>query len=280
MTDHPRIDAHQHYWDPIRADYGWLTADLPILFKPFQPADLAPSLHAARITGTVLVQAAPTVEETDYLLALARTTPSVKGVVGWIDFENPEHITHLKRWSTEPLLKGVRPMVQDIQDPDWLLKPEIDWAFEALKAFDLSFDALVLPIHLPRLLKRLQRHPTLRVCIDHAAKPSIRTRAFEPWASDLAQVARDSTAFCKVSGLITEATAEWTPHDLRPYLDHLLQIFGPDRLIFGSDWPVLLLNGDYPRWMDLLMDWTQSFSQTERCKFFGGNAVHFYKIDA
>ena len=137
-----RLDAHQHFWDPDRKDYGWLTADMPSLFKPIQPVDLEPFLLKHQIDGTVLVQAAPTIAETDYLLDLARKTPFVKAVVGWIDFENPDHRVHLQRWARNPLLKSLRPMVQDIADPDWLLKLEIDWAFEALQDMDLAFDAL------------------------------------------------------------------------------------------------------------------------------------------
>ena len=273
-----RLDAHQHFWDPARKDYGWLTADMPSLFKPIQPADLEPFLVQHQIDGTVLVQAAPTIAETDYLLDLARKTPFVKAVVGWIDFENPDHRVHLQRWAKNPLLKSLRPMVQDIADPDWLLKPEIDWAFETLQDMDLAFDALILPVHLERLLKRLKRHPRLRVCIDHGAKPEIRHQIFEPWAEQMAQLAHETSAFCKISGLVTEAKTPWIEADLGPYLDHLHALFGPKRLIFGSDWPVLNLNGTYSGWMTLLERWTQHWSHQDRSDFFGGNAMRFYGL--
>ena len=278
MTNPLRIDAHQHFWDPARNDYGWLTADLPTLFKSYQPADLQPLLHSHHINGTVLVQAAPTVAETDYLLDLACAASCVKGVVGWIDFENTSHITHLHRWTTTPLLKSIRPMVQDIKDPDWLLKPEIDWAFDALQQLDLAFDALVLPIHLPRLLKRLQHHPALRVCIDHAAKPDIAGGHFEPWASEMTKLANETSAVCKISGLVTEAAPDWAARDILPYLEHLLKIFGPDRLIFGSDWPVLTLNGSYESWIALIENWSQSWAPVDRANLFGGNAIRFYHL--
>ena len=278
MTQAVVIDAHQHFWDPARNDYGWLTADLPALYRPFQPDDLAPLLAASGVTGTVLVQAAPTTAETDYLLDLAAHTPFVKGVVGWIDFEDPTQHKLLERWAAHPKLKGIRPMVQDIADPDWLLKPQIDWAFEALQDVDLAFDALVLPRHLRPLLQRLERHPDLRVCIDHAAKPDIKGQNFEPWASDLAQLARKTRCFCKVSGLITEAATPWTVQDLEPVLDTLFTLFGPDRLIFGSDWPVLTLNGDYQGWIDLVRHRTRDLTPTERDLLFGGNATRFYRL--
>ena len=278
MSNAIRIDAHQHFWDPARNDYGWLTADLPGLFKPYQPADLQPLLESHKIDGTVLVQAAPTVAETDYLLDLARNTPWVKGVVGWIDFEDKSHRVHLQRWRTLPVLKSLRPMIQDIPDPDWLAKPDIDWAFNALQQFDLAFDALVLPIHLSPLLNRLQRYPDLRVCIDHGAKPDIAHRQFDPWARDMTRLAQQTSAFCKISGLVTEAAPDWKADDILPYLDHLLEIFGHDRLIFGSDWPVLTLNGRYESWMALLEDWTRDWTPAARANLFGGNAVRFYHL--
>lgn len=283
MTENPmspslRLDAHQHFWDPDRKDYGWLTADMPRLFKPFQPTDLEPFLLNHHIDGTILVQAAPTIAETEYLLDLASRTPFVKAVVGWIDFENPDHLVHLQRWAGHPLLKSLRPMVQDIADPDWLLMPEIDWAFEALQELDLAFDALILPLHLDRLLKRLKRHPGLRVCIDHGAKPEIRHNIFEPWAEQMARLAHETSAFCKVSGLVTEAKTPWIEADLGPYLDHLRLLFGPKRLIFGSDWPVLNLNGTYSGWLTLLEQWTQHWSAEEQSDFFGGNAMRFYRL--
>jgi L-fuconolactonase len=273
-----RIDAHQHFWNPDRGDYGWLTADLPELFKPFQPSDLGPLLKDHHVKGTILVQAAPTVAETEYLLELASVTLFVKGVVGWIDFENPDHLKHLERWSKHPLLKGIRPMVQDIQDPDWLLRSDIDWAFDALQEFGLVFDALVLPIHLPRLFKRLQRHPQLRVCIDHGAKPHIKNKEIDTWATDMAQLAECRQVMCKISGLVTEAQKQWKQEDILPYLDHLLRLFGPDRLLFGSDWPVLNLNGSYSQWINLLENWSQAWPETERDNLFAGNAINFYGL--
>jgi len=273
-----RIDAHQHFWDPARGDYGWLTADLPALFKPFGPEDLAPHLAAHGISGTVLVQAAPSLAETEYLLDIATSTPFVRGVVGWIDFEQPEQRDALERLARHPLLKGLRPMIQDIADPDWMLRPALDWAFKALIAHDLAFDALVLPGHLANLRILIDRYPDLRVVIDHGAKPQIRDGAFEPWASDIARLARETGAFCKCSGLVTEARADWTPADLSPYLDHLLGSFGPERLIFGSDWPVLTLAGDYSGWFDTVNQAIGHWTQQQQAAVLGGNASRFYRL--
>ncbi len=273
-----RIDAHQHFWDPARGDYGWLTADLPALFKPFGPEDLAPHLAAHDISGTVLVQAAPSLAETEYLLDIASRTPFVRGVVGWIDFEEPEQRDALERLARHPLLKGLRPMIQDIADPDWMLRPALDWAFKALIAHDLAFDALVLPKHLANLRILIDRYPDLRVVIDHGAKPQIKDGAFEPWAGNIARLARETNAFCKCSGLVTEARADWTPADLSPYLEHLLGSFGPERLIFGSDWPVLTMAGDYSDWFDTVNQAIRHWTQQQQAAVLGGNASRFYRL--
>ncbi len=273
-----RIDAHQHFWDPARGDYGWLTADLPALFKPFGPEDLAPHLAAHDISGTVLVQAAPSLAETEYLLDIASRTPFVRGVVGWIDFEEPEQRDALERLARHPLLKGLRPMIQDMADPDWMLRPALDWAFKALIAHDLAFDALVLPKHLANLRILIDRYPDLRVVIDHGAKPQIKDGAFEPWAGNIARLARETNAFCKCSGLVTEARADWTPADLSPYLEHLLGSFGPERLIFGSDWPVLTMAGDYSDWFDTVNQAIRHWTQQQQAAVLGGNASRFYRL--
>lgn len=274
----PLIDAHQHFWNPARGDYGWLTADLPSLFKPFGPEDLAPHLAAHGVTGTVLVQAAPSIAETDYMLGIAEQTPFVKGVVGWIDFEKPEQITDLERLALHPLLKGIRPMIQDIADPDWMLRADLDWAFQALIRLDLAFDALVLPHHLGNLLVLIKRYPDLRVVVDHGAKPLIRQGMTDPWASDMAALARETDCFCKLSGLVTEAKPDWQAHDLAPYITHLCKEFGPNRLIFGSDWPVLTLASDYSRWIETVRLAVSHWSQAQQAALFGGNASRFYRL--
>ena len=273
-----RIDAHQHFWDPARGDYGWLTADLPALFQPFGPDDLAPHLKAHDLTGTVLVQAAPSLAETDYMLAIASHTPFVKGVVGWIDFEQPDHRHEFERLARNPHLKGIRPMIQDITDPDWMLRPSLDWAFRAVIEHNLAFDALVLPKHLGNLHLLIDRYPDLRVVIDHGAKPQIRARSFEPWASDMARLARHTGAFCKCSGLVTEARTDWQAADLSPYLDHLISSFGPERLIFGSDWPVLTLASDYSRWVETLERAIGHLPKDQQDMIMGGNASRFYRL--
>jgi L-fuconolactonase len=278
MTDRvPRIDAHQHFWDPERGDYFWMEPESR-LHRVFGPHDLQPSLAKHGIDGTVLVQAAPTRDETDYMLAIADATPSVLGVVGWIDFEDRLHSPALERLALHPKFKGVRPMIQDIADPKWVCHANLNWAFDMVAEFGLTFDALIYPEHVPFILKRLGRQPELRVVIDHGAKPIIRDRLFDDWAADITRIARDTSALVKLSGLVTEASADWSVDTLRPYTDHLLATFGPERIIWGSDWPVCLLAATYDVWMRTAEHLTAGCSPEQKAAIFGGNAVAFYGL--
>lgn len=275
-----RIDSHQHFWNPSRGDYGWLTPELQTLYRPFGPDDLEFLIEETGVGGTVLVQAAPTVEETEYMLGLADATDWVLGVVGWVDFADPNALAHVDRLARHKKLKGFRPMIQDIPDVDWMLKQELDWAFRSLVAHDLAFDALVKPEHLPNLLALLGRYPELRVVIDHGAKPRIRAGEFDEWAKDMRALARDTRALCKLSGLVTEAGPDWSVDKLRPYVDHLMECFGPGRLLWGSDWPVCTLASGYRRWVDAAEELTAACSAGERLAIFGGNATAFYRLGA
>ncbi|CAG4898449.1 amidohydrolase family protein [Paraburkholderia gardini] len=275
-----RVDAHQHYWNPDRGDYGWLTPDLKPLYRTFGPADLAPLRAVEGIDKTVVVQAAPTVDETRYLLDLARNEASIAGVVGWVpllDDDAPALIAELAR---EPKFKGVRPMLQDLPDDSWIANPALRPAIEAVIAHDLAFDALIFARHVDALETFIQRFPSLRIVIDHGAKPAIRdgSAGWQPWADGIERLARFPQVHCKLSGLATEAAPGWTGATLRPYADHLLAQFGPSRLMWGSDWPVLNLNGDYPMWHAVANALLASLSQTQCDAVFGGNAAAFYRL--
>ena len=271
-----RIDAHQHFWTVSRGDYGWLTPDLDPLYRDFVPSDLEPLLSAAGIESTVLVQAAPTVAETEFMLSLADNTPFIKGVVGWVDFEGVDAPEQIARLAKHSALVGLRPMIQDIDDTDWMLRETLAPAFAAMQAADLTFDALTLPHHLQNLRQLLDRHGDLRAVIDHGSKPLIRDRVISGWDADMTALAQETDAFCKLSGLITEAAEDWTVEDLRPYVDHLLTTFGPDRLIWGSDWPVATLAGRYERWLEVTDVLLADVDDTARAAIFGGNALRAY----
>ena len=273
-----RIDAHQHFWTIARGDYGWLTPDLAPIYRDFGPKDLAPLMDAAGIEGTVLVQAAPTVAETEFMLSLADQSSFIKGVVGWVDFDSADAPAQIERVAAHPALVGLRPMIQDIPDPHWMLGDALTPAFEALQHHDLTFDALTLPQHLGPLRQLLTRHPQMRVVIDHGSKPLIRDGVIDGWAEDMAALAQDTQAFCKLSGLVTEAAPDWSVDDLRPYVDHLLTTFGPDRLIWGSDWPVCTLASTYERWLETTDTLLGDLSDTERKAVLGGNAARAYNL--
>ncbi|MCA0425142.1 MAG: amidohydrolase family protein [Proteobacteria bacterium] len=271
-----QIDAHQHFWSIARKDYGWLTPELPALWRDFTPDDLKPLIDTAGISRTILVQAAPTEAETRFLLDVAGRTPWVAGVVGWADFTAPDAPARIAALARNPLLVGLRPMVQDIADDQWLTRDNLAPAFAALTAHQLVFDALVLPRHLKPLLTVLERHPTLSVVVDHAAKPDIARCDFAAWRRDLAAVAQHSHVMCKLSGLVTEAAADWRPADLAPVFDDLMALFGPARLLWGSDWPVVTLRASYAEWRAASLALLSPCSDNERAAILGGNAARLY----
>jgi L-fuconolactonase len=270
------VDAHQHFWQLARDDYGWLTPTLAQLYRDFMPDDLAPHLTQHSIDATILVQAAPTVAETEFLLGIADTTPFVLGVVGWTDFAAPSAAKDIARLAQHPKLVGLRPMIQDIADDDWMLRADLAPAFEAMIDGDLTFDALVLPRHLPNLRRLLSRYPELRTVIDHGAKPDIAGARLNVWANDIASIAEETNAYCKLSGLLTEAGDDWTQATVAPYVAHLFEQFGQQRLVWGSDWPVLTMAANYETWIEMSRRFLPS--KDARDAIFGANTLILYRI--
>lgn len=278
-----RIDAHQHYWQLGRSDYAWMQPQHAAIRRDFLPADLAPLLAAAGVDGTILVQADATARETDFLLEIARTTPSVFGVVGWVDFAAADAVAEVERRAGQAKLRGLRPMLEFIDDPDWILQPAFDPVFRTMIRCGLSFDALVHPLHLPALNILAQRYPDLPMVIDHGAKPKLavwRTdaAALRPWEQDMRRMARHPQVCCKLSGLLTEAGPNWHADDLLPVLQILLDVFGPERLIWGSDWPVVTLAGGYKEWHELSECALAQAAVEDRAMIFGETAARFYRI--
>ena len=274
-----RIDSHQHFWQLSRGDYGWLTkAAHPKIARDFLPADLTPLLAAGRIDQTILVQAAPTTAETEFLLTLASSTPAIAGVVGWADFEAHDAAAQIARLAANKKFVGLRPMLQDLPDVEWILRPTLAPAIDAMKRAGLCFDALVKPRHLPALAEFVDRNGELRIVIDHGAKPDIAGGEIDLWAAYIRHIGRNSEARCKLSGLASEAGPGWNAEILRPYVDVLLDAFGPGRLMWGSDWPVLNEVGDYAAWLDLAETLTRQLTSSERDAIFGGTASAFYGL--
>ena len=276
-----RVDAHHHVWTLARGDYGWLqpTAALAPICRDFSLDDLRPSLEAARIEATVLVQAAPTVAETQFLLDVARASGGlVRGVVGWVDLTAVDAVATLERSARDPLLKSIRPMLQDLPEADWICRPDVQPALAALPRLGLRFDALVKPRELKALLRALDRHPDLAVVIDHCGKPDIASNGWQPWAEDLGALARNTGAHCKLSGLATEAGRGWTVDALRRYVAHVLECFGPQRVLWGSDWPVLTLAASYADWNRATDALLSELSAHDAAAIRGGNARRFYGL--
>jgi L-fuconolactonase len=271
-----RIDAHQHFWQIARGDYGWLTPALGPIHRDFTPDDLAPLLARHGIDRTILVQAAPTEAETRFLLDTAARTAFVAGVVGWADFEAPDAPTRIAALAADPLLVGLRPMVQDIPDLAFLARPALAPPLAAMVAHGLVFDALIRTEHIPATLAMLSREPRLTVVIDHGAKPDLVAGDLATWREGITALAAHPGTFCKLSGLVTEAPPDWSLDTLQPVVDHLLLTFGPDRLIFGSDWPVVTLRAPYERWFDAAQTLLDGCSADERAAIFGGTAQRVY----
>ena len=287
-----RIDSHQHFWRPARGDYTWLRADVPALaplLRDFMPEDLQPLLRAHGVSRTVLVQAADSHAETDFMLDLAASRDEVGGVVGWVDLGRADAAASLERMARHPKFKGVRPMLQDLPDDDWIARRPQPDAVNAMLKLGLRFDALVNPRHLPWLLQFAKRWPQLPMVIDHAAKPPVGAHGsedFARWREDIAALAALPQVCCKFSGLWTEAAAS-THRDVdvavrvvRPVWDHLLEVFGPARLMWGSDWPVLTLAGDYAGWIAVSQACIGSLSAWEQAEVWHGTAQRFYGLVA
>jgi L-fuconolactonase len=271
-----KIDAHQHFWSPARGDYGWMDgAGLENLRRPILPPDFEPHRKAFNIDRTVLVQAAPTVNETEYMLGLADATDFVAKVVGWVDFENRDDFRHLERLAKHPKFSGVRPMIQDLPDPEWMHRQDVQWAFDAIIDLDLTFDALGFPIHIEPFQRLFDRYPSMRTVIDHCMKPRIRDGEFLGWATGVAKLAKTTPVSCKLSGLATEAASGWSVETLKPYAKHMIESFGSSRVMWGSDWPVLELNGTYEAWIEAAK---AIVSRAEQDKIFGQTAANFYRI--
>jgi L-fuconolactonase len=275
-----RIDAHQHYWSLHRDDYGWLTPELPVLYRDFLPDDLSVHLAEQKIDGTIVVQAAATLAETKYILGLADRSDSIVGVVGWLNLHDPAYKKHLADFLQNPKFVGIRLMIQEMKDANEVLDSDLIEAIRYLASLELPVDLLLTSKQLPAVIRLLELVPDLRGVIDHIAKPQIADGHLEPWKSQLAQIAANPRIYCKLSGMVTEADHQrWRTDDLKPYIQHAIEIFGPKRIMFGSDWPVCLLAASYSQVVEALeQSLPPNWSAELREDLFGGNAAAFYKL--
>jgi len=282
MTRALTVDAHQHFWDPARADYPWMTDDVAGIRRRFGPEDLRPLLAERSVDRTVLVQTRSSLEETRELLAIAACTEFVAGVVGWVDLTDPaagRTLRALQSSAGGARLVGVRHQVHDEPDPNWLLRDDVRRGLRAVGDAGLAYDFLVRPRELPAALRTAGDFPEMRFIIDHIAKPPIRSGDDRAWAAAMASAGGLGNVYCKLSGMITEADwTTWQPDVLVPYVLRVVDWFGVDRLMFGSDWPVCLVAGSYARVMDALLHCLGALPAEAKAKIFGSNAISFYRL--
>jgi L-fuconolactonase len=275
-----RIDSHQHFWKLERGDYGWISPDMKAIYRDFGPGDLEQHLSANGIDRTIVVQAAPTLQDTDFMLELADRSERIAGVVGWIDLTSPEFAEQYRRFKQHPKFVGFRVMIQAMDNAEDVLQPNIVEALRCFEQQDVPVDLLLKSNQFDAVLQLLELVPNLRGVIDHMAKPQIAEGQWEPWCSQMEKAAGYPKLYCKLSGMVTEADhLGWKPDDFVRYVQHTVKVFGTGRVMFGSDWPVCLLAASYSQVLEVLEQaLPEGLSDEEKADVYGGNAVRFYKI--
>jgi len=275
-----RIDAHQHFWkfDPIRD--GWIGPDMAVIQKDFMPADLEPILQSTGFDGCVLIQVDPSEDENDFQLDNANRHDFIKGVVGWVNLQHPQVEDQLVKYSRHPKLKGFRHILQGERDRALMLKPAFKNGIGLLRKFGFTYDILIFPDQLGYTREFVAAFPDQFFVVDHMAKPHIKDRMItDEWKDAIRAVAAHKNVYCKISGMVTEADwKNWKPEHFKPYLDTVVEAFGTDRVLFGSDWPVCLVAASYQQTLQIVSDYFSSFSKDEQAAFFGGNAIKFYNL--
>jgi L-fuconolactonase len=275
-----RIDAHHHLWRYTAEEYGWIDDAMTGLQRDFGPVDLYQVIAAAKIDGTVAVQARQSLEETRFLLSLAESHPFIEGVVGWAPIASTEFPSCLETLASHRKLKGLRHIVQSEPDDNFILGRDFNRGIAAMKSSGLVYEVLIYDRHLPQATQFVDAHPNQIFVLDHIAKPRIREHILCPWREQIHEIARRENVFCKVSGIVTEADWQsWTEADLLPYLDTVFEAFGPERLMMGSDWPVCLVAAEYAQWFDLLDRYAGKLTGHEREQFCGGTAIRVYRLN-
>jgi L-fuconolactonase len=273
------IDAHHHLWKYSPDQYPWMLDGMEGIRKDFLIPQLQTVTQMADVTATIVVQARQTIEETEWLLKLAATTPLIRGVVGWIPLVEDESEIYLSRVSQDRKLRAVRHVLHDEPNEFYMLREDFNRGISRLKDFGLVYDILIFERHIPQTIELVDRHPNQIFVVDHLAKPQIKRQIFSPWNMGIRELARRENTYCKVSGMVTEADWKiWTQADLRPYFDAVLNAFGPKRLMFGSDWPVIEAACEYGRWARIVRSWISELSAAERSEIMAGTAKTAYSL--
>jgi len=275
-----KIDSHQHFWKYDPAEYGWISEEHTVLKRDFLPVDLEPLMAENNIDGCIAVQARQTIEETEWLLEISDANSTVKGVVGWVPLCTSECSASLDRFSENSNLVGVRHVIHDEEEDDFILRRDFNEGVRELESRKLVYDILIFEKHLPQTIQFVDQHPNLQFVVDHIAKPKISTATFDAtWAENIFELSKRTNVTCKLSGMVTEVIdSRWDPHLLKPYFDAVLGAFGPDRLMAGSDWPVCLLRAEYTQWHQTIRSMIESLSEDEQSKILGLNACRIYRI--
>jgi L-fuconolactonase len=274
-----RIDAHHHFWRFDAAEYAWIGAGQRVLRKDFLPEDFEPELRAAGITGTIAVQARQSLEESRWLLELADQHEFIHGVVGWAPLTEANVGATLERLTTHPKLRAIRHVLHDEADERYILREDFNRGVAELKSFDLAYDILIFERHLPQTIEFVDRHPNQIFIVDHLAKPRVRDGVLSPWRENMRELARRPHVYCKISGLTTEADhSSWSEMQLAPYMDWILSLFGPERAMFGSDWPVCLLAVGYREWIEIVARFIGRLSEGEQQRIWSATAREAYKL--
>ena len=273
------IDSHHHYWHYNPVDYDWIDDSMKVIRTDFLPEKLEMTIMEAKIDAVISVQARQSLEETDWLITMAHQNKFMKGVVGWLPLNHENIESYLEKYSGEKILKGVRHVVQGEPDPEFILRSDFNRGISLLKKYSLVYDLLIQERQLPNSIRFVDRHPCQPFVLDHIAKPLIGRNELSPWKENSQELAKRDNVNCKISGMVTEADYNnWTSEQLLPYFEVILEAFGPDRLLFGSDWPVCLLATSYKSWADLVRKNISTYSETEQAKIMGGNAVRIYDL--
>jgi L-fuconolactonase len=274
-----RIDSHNHFWRYRADEYAWIGDDMHVIRRDFSPSDLLVNLRAAGIDGTIAVQARQTVEETERMFKLSYKYEFIRVVVVWVHLSETMLKSVLERVCQHGRLKGVRHVIHDEPDHEFILRPNFNRGIQQLQSFGLVYDVLIFERHLPQAIQFIDRHPGQIFVIDHVAKPRIRIEELSPWRERIVELARRDNVYCKISGMVTEAAwTEWKPEDLKPYFDVVLAAFGARRLMFGSDWPVLLVASSYDLWAETVLKFISHLSSAEQDRIMGGTATEVYRL--
>jgi L-fuconolactonase len=274
-----KIDSHQHFWKYNEAEYGWMGEEMEKLKRDHLPGELAGLLEANSIKGTVAVQAKQNLDESHWLLNLADENDFIKGVVGWVDLRSDELESQLEQFAGHENFVGVRHVVHDEPDDDFMLREDFQAGIGRLKDYDLTYDILIFPKHIKCAVEVVKKFGSQRFVVDHIAKPFIKDGTIEPWRTEMSELAECGNVYCKVSGMVTEALWDgWKREDFVPYMEAVLEVFGPNRVMFGSDWPVCTVAADYEEVVGIVQDFISGLSSSERARVMGDTAVEFYGL--